>query len=46
MGHNPFIQPGVEAYKKAMLALIGKPGYEAKAKEMDGEIKKLDRVKI
>jgi len=27
-GHNPFIQPGVEAYKKAMFALAGKPGYE------------------
>ncbi|NLI16648.1 MAG: hypothetical protein GX409_10235 [candidate division Zixibacteria bacterium] len=24
-GHNPFIQPGVEAYKKAMFALAGKP---------------------
>ena len=46
MGHNPFIQPGVEAYKKAMFALIGKPGYEAKAKEMDEEIKKLGRVKL
>ena len=27
-GHNPFIQPGVEAYKKAMFALAGKPGSE------------------
>jgi glucose-6-phosphate isomerase len=45
MGHNPFIQPGVEAYKKAMFALIGKPGYEAKAKEMEEEIKKLGRIK-
>lgn len=43
LGHNPFIQPGVEAYKKAMFALIGKPGYEAKAKEMEGEIKRLDK---
>ena len=25
---NPFDQPGVEAYKKNMLALLGKPGYE------------------
>jgi glucose-6-phosphate isomerase len=38
MGHNPFIQPGVEAYKKAMFALIGKPGYEASAKEINKEI--------
>jgi glucose-6-phosphate isomerase len=45
MGHNPFNQPGVEAYKKAMFALIGKPGYEAKAKEMADEIKKLGRIK-
>jgi glucose-6-phosphate isomerase len=45
MGHNPFNQPGVEAYKKAMFALIGKPGYEAKAREMAEEIKKLGRIK-
>jgi glucose-6-phosphate isomerase len=44
MGHNPFNQPGVEAYKKAMFALIGKPGYEAKAREMNAEIKKLGRI--
>src|SRR3954465_9928184 len=29
MGVNPFNQPGVEAYKKNMFALLGKPGYEA-----------------
>lgn len=28
-GVNPFNQPGVEAYKKNMFALLGKPGYEA-----------------
>lgn len=28
MGLNPFDQPGVEAYKKNMFALLGKPGYE------------------
>ncbi|HHY22930.1 MAG TPA: glucose-6-phosphate isomerase, partial [Clostridiaceae bacterium] len=28
MGVNPFDQPGVEAYKKNMFALLGKPGYE------------------
>lgn len=28
-GINPFNQPGVEAYKTAMFALLGKPGYEA-----------------
>ncbi|WP_264737852.1 glucose-6-phosphate isomerase [Cytobacillus firmus] len=29
MGVNPFDQPGVEAYKKNMFALLGKPGYES-----------------
>ena len=28
LGINPFDQPGVEAYKKNMFALLGKPGYE------------------
>ena len=46
LGHNPFVQPGVEAYKKAMFALIGKPGFEEKAKEMTKEIGKLERIEI
>ena len=29
---NPFNQPGVEAYKKNMFALLEKPGYEAESK--------------
>ena len=29
---NPFDQPGVEAYKKNMFALLGKPGFEAETK--------------
>ena len=28
LGVNPFDQPGVEAYKKNMFALLNKPGYE------------------
>ena len=32
LGVNPFDQPGVEAYKKNMFALLGKPGYEAETK--------------
>ena len=32
-GINPFDQPGVEAYKKNMFALLGKPGFEDLAKE-------------
>jgi glucose-6-phosphate isomerase len=31
---NPFDQPGVEAYKKNMFALLGKPGYEKQAAEL------------
>ena len=31
---NPFNQPGVEAYKKNMFALLGKPGYEELAKTL------------
>ena len=34
-GVNPFDQPGVEAYKKNMFALLGKPGFEALAKELN-----------
>ena len=36
LGINPFNQPGVEAYKKNMFALLDKPGYE----EASAEIKK------
>lgn len=32
---NPFNQPGVEAYKKNMFALLGKPGYEDKKMELE-----------
>jgi len=35
LGVNPFNQPGVEAYKKNMFALLGKPGYE----ELTAQIK-------
>ena len=34
LGVNPFNQPGVEAYKKNMFALLGKPGYEEQAKAL------------
>ncbi len=34
LGVNPFNQPGVEAYKKNMFALLGKPGYEDLRKEL------------
>ncbi len=32
LGVNPFNQPGVEAYKKNMFALLNKPGYEVESK--------------
>lgn len=32
LGVNPFNQPGVEAYKKNMFALLNKPGYEDESK--------------
>lgn len=32
LGVNPFNQPGVEAYKKNMFALLNKPGFEAESK--------------
>jgi glucose-6-phosphate isomerase len=34
LGVNPFNQPGVEAYKKNMFALLGKPGFEELAAEL------------
>lgn len=34
LGVNPFDQPGVEAYKKNMFALLGKPGYEDRREEL------------
>ena len=36
---NPFDQPGVEAYKKNMYALLGKPGYEAQKAELEARLK-------
>ncbi len=41
LGVNPFNQPGVEAYKKNMFALLGKPGYNDIKKELDKRIKNL-----
>jgi len=35
---NPFDQPGVEAYKKNMFALLDKPGFEAQSKELKARI--------
>jgi glucose-6-phosphate isomerase len=35
LGVNPFDQPGVEAYKKNMFALLGKPGFESEKAELE-----------
>ena len=35
---NPFDQPGVEAYKNNMYALLGKPGYEARKAELEARL--------
>ncbi|GAB6169151.1 glucose-6-phosphate isomerase [Clostridium carnis] len=39
LGVNPFDQPGVEAYKKNMFALLGKPGYEELKSELEAKLK-------
>ncbi len=41
LGVNPFNQPGVEAYKKNMFALLGKPGYEQETEEINKKINRL-----
>ena len=38
LGVNPFDQPGVEAYKKNMFALLGKPGYEDMKSALEARI--------
>ena len=39
LGVNPFNQPGVEAYKKNMFALLGKPGYEDAKEALEARLK-------
>ncbi len=39
LGVNPFDQPGVEAYKKNMFALLDKPGYEEESKRLKERLK-------
>ena len=38
LGVNPFNQPGVEAYNKNMFALLGKPGFEERRKELEARL--------
>ncbi|MGR9048984.1 glucose-6-phosphate isomerase [Halobacillus faecis] len=39
LGVNPFDQPGVEAYKVNMFALLGKPGFEKEKEELENRLK-------
>lgn len=43
---NPFDQPGVEAYKKNMFALMGKPGAENELKAIQAKLGKIKEYKI
>ena len=38
LGVNPFDQPGVEAYKRNMFALLGKPGFEELGAELNARL--------
>ena len=40
LGVNPFDQPGVEAYKENMFALLGKPGYEEAGEALRAKLSK------
>lgn len=40
LGVNPFNQPGVEAYKKNMFALLGKPGFEKEQEQLMARLRK------
>ncbi|MBE7043375.1 MAG: glucose-6-phosphate isomerase [Ruminococcaceae bacterium] len=40
LGVNPFNQPGVEAYKKNMFALLGKPGYEEQKAALEARLQR------
>lgn len=42
IGVNPFDQPGVEAYKKNMFALLGKPGYDEPRAALEARLKSLE----
>jgi glucose-6-phosphate isomerase len=46
LGVNPFDQPGVEAYKNNMFALLGKPGFEAANKRLNERIRGTETKRI
>ncbi len=43
LGVNPFDQPGVEAYKQNVFALLGRPGSEEKSRELEVSMRDLPR---
>ncbi len=46
LGINPFNQPGVEAYKKNMFALLGKKGYEEEGNKLKNKISGKDKYSV
>lgn len=46
MGLNPFVQPGVEAYKKAVFALAGRPGFEKAGEEIHSAFEEREKIII
>lgn len=46
LGHNPFVQPGVTAYKNAIFALAGKPGHEEERRRMEREMAARERIEV
>ncbi len=45
LGVNPFDQPGVEAYKKNMFALLEKPGFESETKHLKERLKDVKKTR-
>ena len=46
LGHNSFIQPGVEAYKRAIFALAGRPGFEDEGERVRRAIESREKLLI
>ena len=46
LGVNPFVQPGVEAYKQAVFALAGRPGYEEEGRQIAQALAERERILI
>jgi glucose-6-phosphate isomerase len=46
LGHNPFIQPGVVDYKRAIFALAGRPGHDQERQKMEQQMAGRRRVVV